>query len=378
MSQRLIPAVYYRGGSSKGIMFHRHDLPANRAEIDPILLTVLGSPDPNGRQLNGMGGGISSLSKAIIVGKSEHPEADVDYTFIQVAVDKPICDWDGVCGNMSSAVGPFAIEEGLIDAPADGEFVVRIHETSTGKIIHSRFAVKDGRPVVGGDFTIAGVAGTGSMIRLDYLNPGGALTGKLLPTGDVVDSVALSDGSSIDVSMVDASNGCCFIDAASVGVAGTESPEELEAMTDLMARLDDIRRSCGVLMGLGKTREKISLLSPRVAIVSAPATFMSLEGVGYPPESFDIGTRMLSMGRPHRAVPLASALCLGVACRIEGTIPQRLAGRIAGAEVRVGNPSGLLSVGAEVRYEAGAWVADSAVSFRTARRLMQGQVAIPE
>jgi len=378
MNQRLIPAVFYRGGSSKGVVFHRSDLPKTRAEVDPILLAVLGSPDPNGRQLNGMGGGISSLSKAVIIGKSEHPAADVDYTFVQVAVDKPVCDWDGVCGNMSSAVGPFAIEEGLVDAPADGVCVVRIHETSTGKIIHARFEVKGGQPVVSGDFAIAGVAGTGSMIRLDYIDPGGALTGKLLPTGNVVDSVTLKDGSTIDVSMVDASNGCCFVDAASVGVAGAESPDELEAMPALMARLDEIRRACGVLMGLGQTPEEISLLSPRVAIVSAPAPFKSLEGATYTAASFDIGTRMLSMGRPHRAVPLASALCLGVACRIEGTIPQRLAGPVATAEVRVGNPSGLLSVGAEVRRDGADWTVESAVSFRTARRLMQGQVAIPE
>ena len=378
MNQRFIPAVFYRGGSSKAVIFHRGDLPEARAEIDPIILQVLGSPDPNGRQLNGMGGGISSLSKAVIIGKSEHPEADIDYTFIQVAVDKPVCDWDGVCGNMSSAVGPFAVEEGLIEAAADGECVVRIHETSTGKIIHARFAVKDGLPVVSGDFAIAGVAGTGSMIRLDYLDPGGALTGKLLPTGNVVDRVALSDGSSVDVSMVDASNACCFVDAASVGVTGAESPDEIEAMPGLMAKLDDIRRSCGVLMGLGGAREAISLLSPRVAIVSAPAPFTSLEGEVYGPETFDIGTRMLSMGRAHRAVPLASALCLGVACRIEGSIPQRLAAGVTGAEVRVGNPSGLLSVGAEVKRMGGDWIAESGVSFRTARRIMQGQVAIPK
>src|SRR5690606_12697260 len=194
MAQTWIPARFYRGGSSKGVFFDARHLPADRESIAPILLQVLGSPDPNGRQLNGMGGGISSLSKAVIIGKSEHPGADVDYTFIQVAVDKPVCDWDGVCGNMSSAVGPFAVEEGLIRTPADGECVIRIHETSTGKIIHSRFVVKDGLPVVSGDFAIAGVAGAGAMIRLDYLDPGGALTGKLLPTGNVVDRVTLADG----------------------------------------------------------------------------------------------------------------------------------------------------------------------------------------
>jgi 2-methylaconitate cis-trans-isomerase PrpF len=378
MSQRFIPAVYYRGGSSKGVFFHRRDLPAERAEIDRIILEVLGSPDPNGRQLNGMGGGISSLSKAVIVGPSDHAGADVDYTFIQVAVDKPVCDWDGVCGNLSSAVGPFAVEEGLVPAPADGECLVRIHETSTGKIISSRFPVANGRPVVKGPFEIAGVAGSGAMIRLDYLDPGGALTGKLLPTGNVVDTIHLSDGSTVEVSMVDSSNACCFVEARSVGITGAESPDAIEATPGLMAKLDEIRRKCGVLMGLGETEEAVSLLTPRVAMVNAPIPFTSLEGVTYDPESHDIGTRMLSMGRAHRAVPLASALCLGVACRIEGTIPHRLAAGVTGAEVRVGNPSGLLSVGAEVRRDGSTWVAESGVSFRTARRLMQGEVAIPE
>lgn len=374
MSQRWIKAAFYRGGSSKGVFFHARDLPPDRVEIEPILLRVLGSPDPNGRQLNGMGGGISSLSKAVIVAPSAHPEADVDYTFIQVAVDQPVCDWKGVCGNLSSAVGPFAVEEGLVQPP-DGECVIRIHETSTGKIIHSRFSVHDGKPVVEGQFEIASVAGSGAMIRLDYLDPGGALTGKLLPTGNTLDAITLADGRRIEVSIVDAANGCCFVEANAVGATGAESPDEIETMPGLLGTLDEIRRIAGVMMKLAATPEAVSLLSPRIAMVSAPGTFRSLERVSYGPETHDIGTRMLSMGRAHRAVPLASALCLGVACRIEGTIPNRLAARISGDEVRVGNPSGLLSVGAEVRYDS-EWVADSAVSFRTARRLMQGEVAV--
>lgn len=375
MNQRFIKAVFYRGGSSKGVFFHARDLPHTREEIDPVILAVLGSPDPNGRQLNGMGGGISSLSKAVIIKPSNHPEADVDYTFIQVAVDQPVCDWGGVCGNLSSAVGPFAVEEGLVKAPSDGEYRVRIHETSTGKIIHSRFPVKDGRPVVEGNFEIAGVAGSGAMIRLDYLDPAGALTGKLLPTGNLVDTIVLPDGSSVEASIVDASNACVFVDAASVGISGTESPDEIEATPGLMARLDTIRRAAGVMIGMGDTPEAVGLLNPRIAMVAAPATFKSLDGTVNSPASHDIGTRMLSMGRAHRAVPLASALCLGVACRLPGTIPNRLAGDLSGPEVRVGNPSGLLSVGADVVDDNG-WIARSAASFRTARRLMQGEVAI--
>lgn len=374
MSQRFIPAVFYRGGSSKGVFFHARDLPRERAEIEPILLSVLGSPDPNGRQLNGMGGGISSLSKAVIIAPAEHPDADVDYTFVQVAVDAPVCEWGGVCGNLSSAVGPFAVEEGLV-AAGDGPTTVRIHETSTGKIIHSHFRSESGRPVVHGDFAIAGVAGTGDLIRLDYLDPAGAITGKLLPTGNVVDVIEMPDGTAVEASMVDSSNACVFIEAASVGLTGTESPDAIEARSDVMARLDAIRRQAGVMMGLGPTPEALGMFNPRIAIVSAPAPFTSLDGARHEADSHDIATRMLSMGTPHRAVPLASALCLGVAAKIEGTLPHRLS-TASGDEVRVGNPSGMISVGAQVRREGDAWIAESAASFRTARRLMQGQVAV--
>ena len=182
MSQQFIPAAFIRGGSSKGVFFHAKDLPTDRAAIDPILLGVLGSPDPNGRQLDGMGGGISSLSKGVIIGPPTHPEADVDYTFAQVSVDRPVVDWKGNCGNLSSAVGPFAVDEGLVRV-ADGEALVRIHQVNTRKLIHARFPVREGRAESRGDFAIAGVAGTGARIRLDFLSPGGSQCAGLLPTG---------------------------------------------------------------------------------------------------------------------------------------------------------------------------------------------------
>ncbi|AXC48322.1 PrpF family protein [Paracoccus suum] len=381
MGQSFVPAVFYRGGSSKGVIFHARDLPDDRAEIEAILLAVLGSPDPNGRQLNGMGGGISSLSKAVILAPSDDPAADVDYTFVQVAVDAAECVWDGVCGNLASVVGPFAVEEGLVPPPADGEALVRFREAATGKIIYSRFPCADGVPVVQGDFVIAGVAGTGAMIRLDYRDPGGAITGRLLPTGQLTQELVLADGSSVEVSLIDSSNACVFVAAASVGLTGTESPDAIEARGEVMARLDEIRRRAGVLMGLAERPDALGLFNPRIAVVSAPADFTSLDGTRWNAGSHDIATRMLSMGRPHRAVPLASALCLGVACGIEGTLPNRLARTAADQPargmVRVGTPSGVITVGAEVARDAGGeWRAISAASFRTARRLMQGQVAI--
>ncbi|MCO6414616.1 PrpF family protein [Siccirubricoccus sp. KC 17139] len=378
MTQRFIPAAFIRGGSSKGVFFHARDLPASRAEIDPILLTVLGSPDPYGRQLDGMGGGISSLSKGVIIGPSTHPEADVDYTFAQVAVDKPVVDWKGNCGNLSSAVGPFAVDERLVRVP-DGEALVRIHQVNTKKLIHARFPVRGGRAEVKGDFAIAGVAGTGARIRLDFLSPGATQCAALLPTGNPVDVLEVPGFGRLQASLVDAANPAAFVAAEALGLTGVESPDAIEARPELMALLDRIRRIAGMAMGLGATPEAVGLASPRVALVAGPLAARTLDGQMLDPAQHDVTVRMLSMERPHRAVPMTGAMGLAVACRIEGSIPHALATRgERPEEIRVAHPSGMLTVGAEVRRKGKAWHADSAVVFRTARRLMQGQVALPD
>ncbi|MFM2443335.1 MAG: hypothetical protein RJB09_521 [Pseudomonadota bacterium] len=374
MTQAWIPASFWRGGTSKGVFFHARDLPTSRAEIDPIVLAVLGTPDPYGRQLNGMGGGISSLSKAVIIGPSTHPDADVDYTFIQVAVDRPMTDWSGNCGNLSSVVGPFAIDEGLVKVE-DGETTVRFHQTNTKKIIHARFRVENGRAVVAGDMDIPGVAGTAAPVRLDFVNPGGATTGKLLPTGNVLDTIMIEGHGAFVASMIDASHPTVFVRASDFGLTGTESPDAIEADDRLMALLDVVRRRAGVIMGLGDTPESVGLMSPRIAMVAAPQAFTAIDKSLFD-DRHDIATRMISMEKPHRAVPLASALCLAVACRIEGTLPNLLARRSdPGAPIRVGNPSGVLAFGADVRHDGG-WVADSAGVYRTARCLMKGAVSV--
>ncbi|MBK1659574.1 2-methylaconitate cis-trans isomerase PrpF family protein [Paracraurococcus ruber] len=377
MTQSFLPAVFMRGGSSKGVFFHAKDLPADRAAVDPILLSVLGSPDPYGRQLDGMGGGISSLSKAVLIGPPSHPEADVDYTFAQVAVDRPVVDWKGNCGNLSSAVGPFAVDEGLVRV-ADGEALVRIHQVNTRKIIHARFPVREGRAEVRGDFAIAGVAGTGARIRLDFLAPGGSQCAALLPTGSPVDVLEIPGFGPLRASLVDAANPAVFVAAADLGLTGAETPDAIEARADLMALLDRIRRLAGVAMGLAATEAAVGLASPRVALVAGPTAARTLDGGVLDPAGHDVTIRMLSMERPHRAVPMTGAMGLAVACRVEGSIPQALARRGARPEeIRVAHPSGTLAVGAEVRRDDTGWQADSAVVFRTARRLMQGQVALP-
>lgn len=378
--QRFIPAVFMRGGSSKGVFFHAKDVPADRAALDPILLAVLGSPDPYGRQLDGMGGGISSLSKAVIIGPPTREGADVDYTFAQVSVDRPVVDWKGNCGNLSAAVGPFAVDEGLAAAPREGEALVRIHQVNTKKLIHARFPVQGGRAVVKGDFAIAGVAGTGARIRLDFLEPGGTQTPHLLPTGNAVDPLDVPGFGPLRASLVDAANPAVFIAARDLGLTGAELPEQIEARADLMALLDRIRRLAGVAMGLAATPEGVGLASPRIAVVAPPLPAPTLDGQVLDPQGHDIAIRMMSMERPHRAVPMTGAMGLAVACRIEGSIPHAV--MVPGPrpeEIRVAHPSGIVAVGAEVRRtnDAAGWFAESAVVFRTARRLMQGQVAIP-
>lgn len=376
MDQAFIPAIFMRGGSSKGVFFHARDLPADRAAQDAIFLSVLGSPDPYGRQLDGMGGGISSLSKAVIIGPPTHPDADVDYLFAQVAVDKPIVDWSSNCGNLSSAVGPFAVDEGLVRV-ADGEALVRIHQVNTKRIIHARFPVRGGKAVTAGDFTMAGVAGSGARIRLDFLAPGGGAAGRLLPTGNARDMLH-HEGRAYVASLIDAANACIFLDARELGLTGTESPDVIEADPARMALLDALRRKAGVMMGLAATPDAVGLALPKIAVVAPPAPYRALDGASLGAESHDIAVRMISMERAHRAVPLTGAMCLGVASRIKGTLPHELAGPPARAdETRVANPSGVLSVGAEVREGAAGWHAESAVVYRSARRLMQGAVAVP-
>ncbi len=377
MSQTFYPCVFYRGGTSKGMFFHAKDLPADRAATDRILLAAIGSPDPYERQLNGLGGGLSSLSKAVIIGPPTHPDADVDYTFVQLAVDEAVADWTNNCGNLSSAVGHFAVDEGLVPAP-DGEVLVRIWQTNTQKLIHSRFEVKGGKAMVTGDFRIAGVAGTGGRVRLDFLAPDGAVTGKLLPTGNVVDVIDLGADGCVEVTIIDATSPLVYVAAASLGLDGSESPDAIEAMPDVMARLERIRRIAGVMMGLGPTPDAIGLQTPRVAMVAAPKSFRALDGEEIDANAFDISTRMMSMQRAHRAIPGTGGLNLGVASQVPGTIPNRVS-RPANeyGEVRVANPSGLVSVGAVIGKNNGLWSAESALLFRTARRLMQGEVAVP-
>lgn len=378
MKQIKIPAAFMRGGTSKAVMFLERDLPPDRALWDRIFAAALGSPDPNGRQLDGMGGGLSSLSKVCVIGASTRGDADVDYTFAQVEIRTGSVDYSGNCGNMSSAVGPFAIDEGLVSA--DGtEAVVRIHNTNTRKIIVSRFALDNGRAAVDGDFALPGVAGTGAAVRLDFLDPSGAGTGKLLPTGSPIDRIEVTAGW-IEASMIDAANPCVFVAAHALGINGTELPDELEANRVLSARLEAIRVAASLRMAIARSPDEAARKPsiPKVAVIAAPAEARTLSGAAVSPDSADITVRMISLGQPHRAVPLTGALCLAVAARIEGSLVHRFARPPANMDdpVRIAQPSGLTVVGAAVHHQGDSWHVEQATVYRTARRLMDGAVYV--
>ncbi len=376
MAERL-RAAFYRGGTSKAVVFNGADLPADRALRDRIFLHVLGSPDPYGRQLNGMGGGLSSLSKVVIVEPSERDDADVDYTFVQIAVGEPLADYGSACGNMSSCVGPFALDEGFVTVGADAtEALVRIYSTNTQSLYHVRFPVRNGKPVEEGGFAIPGVAGTGAKVTLDFLAPGGAGTGKLLPTGNAVDVLQVEGVGPIDVSLVDAANPVVFFGASALGKSAAENPQDLDADSALMAQVEAIRRAGGVAMGMAVSPEEVRASSPKVAMLGAAREFTALDGRGYSPDTHDLNVRLVSMGNFHRAITLTGAMCTAVAAQIPGTLVQSVA-RPAGHDLRLGNPSGVLPTTADVRQGPSGPEAISAGTFRTQRRLMEGAVLFP-
>jgi hypothetical protein len=365
-----------RGGTSKGVFFHARDLPEDQEERDRLFLSVIGSPDVYGRQLDGMGGGVSSLSKVVIIGPSTRPNADVDYTFAQVAVNRKLVDYGATCGNLASAVGPFALDEGLVYG-AGSAAEVCIHSVNTGKLIRSHFELESGSAAVSGTLALPGVAGTGAPIRLEFLDPAGAATGTLLPSGLPVDVLDVPDRGAIQVSMVDAATACVFVRARDLGLLGNEEPGELDANAELMRALENIRCLAGLKMGLRESIDEMrsqSPGSPKIAIVAPPQSARLLDGSVVPAQRMDVSVRMLSMGQAHRAIPLTGALCLAVAAKIAGTVVAETAR--PGVELRVGTPSGVFPVSADITREP-EWQVRSASVYRTARRLMEGRVLVP-
>jgi hypothetical protein len=385
-----------RGGTSRALFFHAADLPADPRERDRILLAALGSPDPYGRQLDGLGGGISSLSKAVIIGPPSHPKADVDYTFAQVDVRESLVDYKGNCGNCTSAVGPFAIDERLVPA-VEPVTTIRLFNTNTKKLVVARVPVAGGEAVVEGDFELQGVPGRGARIALDFLDPGGAVTGKLLPTGRPRDTLDVPGFGTIEASLVDATNPMVFVRAKDLGLLGTESPEAIDRDAALLGRLEAVRVAGAALMKIPG-----SPAIPKVAFVAPSASYRTLDGREVASREVDLVARVISMGWCHRAFALTAAMCLAVAARIDGTVvsesvapsplpPSPLSSPPGGERVgvrgakagegdlRLGHPSGTLPIAALVERDvSGATVARQVTVYRTARRLMEGFIRIPE
>ncbi|CAN8100383.1 unnamed protein product [Discula destructiva] len=370
--QNRLPAAYYRGGTSRAVIFKAQDLPPDRNQWAAIFRGVIGSPDPYGRQLEGMGGGISSLSKVCVVGPSTiGAAADVDYTFAAVGVTDDEVDYSCNCGNMSAAVGPFAVDSGLVEAPetGDGECVVGIHNTNTGKMIRATFAVVGGEAAAGGDLAIAGVAGSGAPVRLDFLSPGGSKTGKLLPTGELVDSTTW-DGRGSEMTCVDVGNPCVFVEAEALisPVPVGFSPGDIEANEAMMEKLEVIRRRAALIMGLAKDEKDVPGSIPKIAMVWTPRDHAAEEG--------DICVRALSVGQAHKAVPVTVALSLAAAAQLPGTVVHRCrrkerADEAGASTLDISHPTGLFKV--DARYDENGSL-ESAAVYRTARRLMEGTI----
>lgn len=345
-------------------MFRSQDLPIDKAQWDPIFLGVLGSPDAkNGRQLDGLGGGISSLSKICVVGKSQRSDADVDYTFVAVGVRDAEVDYSSNCGNMSSAIGPFAMDSGLVDAVTDAEgqlATVSIYNTNTGKIINSTFPVVNGEANAYGDFEIDGVSGTAATVQLDFVKPGGSKTGKLLPTDNVVD---MFDG--VPTTCIDAGNPCCFVQASSLDVAGDLTPDQIDSHPTLLQSLDSIRRQAGVKMGLAKETSNVPGSIPKICMVSPSSNGAERKS--------DIIVRAISVGQPHKAVPITVALSTAAAAKLPGSIVNRCTADVAidPIGITLGHAGGTLTV--QAKFDEDGQL-ESATVFRTARRLMEGTV----
>ena len=376
MKQLSIPAVFMRGGTSKGLFFKSEDLPASKTDRDAIFISALGSPDPYGRQLNGMGGGVSSVSKAVIIKLSDRDDADLDYTFVQIAIKKSIADYSSNCGNLSSAVGPFAIEEGMIKAKNE-RTLVRVFNTNLQCIFHARIPTIKKTFSPDGEFSIPGVSGTGSKIELNYLNPGGSSTGKLLPTGNVIETLEIPKIGDFEVSIIDASAATVFINSNTLNLTCKESIEELERNKNLMTTLEKIRQAASVRMGLTSIQETAPLGVPKICIVSSSSKFKTLSGCSIYKEDSNLFARYVSIGQIHRALPLTGAMCIAIASQIKGTICYNLS-TATSEKIKISNPSGVLPVTANVTGKGNEWLAHDVTVYRTARTLMSGKVFITE
>lgn len=366
-----------RGGTSKGVFIMENELPKGQAARDAVILAIYGSPDI--RQIDGLGGADSLTSKLAIIGPPSRPDADVDYTFAQVSIPTPFVDYKGNCGNISSAVGPFAIDEGLV-RPVEPTTRVRIHLTNSNNILIADVPVVDGKSAVDGDATIDGCPGTGAGITLDWSDTAGALTGSLLPSGNVRD-IFIVNGKEYEISLVDCVNILVFIHARSLEIEGTETPAEIDGNKPLMETIEKIRQKAAVICNLVEREEDATTKSPYnpfVCIVSEPKAYRTYTGMDVAATDIDIVSRLLFMLKMHQAHPISGTVCLGAAARIPGTIVHDMLSDAARAapKIRIGHPAGTIPVESAAEIKNGAVTLTRATAVRTARRIMDGHVYV--
>jgi 2-methylaconitate isomerase len=384
-----IRATYMRGGTSKGVFFKLSDLPASAhnsgAARDQLLLRVIGSPDPYGKQIDGMGGATSSTSKTVILAKSEKPDHDVDYLFGQVSIDKAFVDWSGNCGNLSAAVGPFAIRNGLVDAsriPKNGLCTVRIWQANIQKTIISHVPITDGEVQETGAFELDGVTFPAAEIQLEFLDPAddGEEGGAMFPTGNVVDTLDVPGVGRFSATMINAGIPTIFLNAADIGYTGAELQDAINGDAAALKKFEAIRTCGAIRMGLIKIPEEALTRqhTPKVAFVAPAKTYVASSGKTVNASEIDLCVRALSMGKLHHAMMGTAAVAIGTAAAIPGTLVNLAAGGGAKEAVRFGHPSGALRVGAQAVQEQGQWVVKKAVMSRSARILMEGFVYVPQ
>ncbi|HYC37041.1 MAG TPA: 2-methylaconitate cis-trans isomerase PrpF [Usitatibacter sp.] len=385
MTQQRIPAVYMRGGTSKGVFFRDEDLPRDPAMRERVLLRVIGSPDPYGKQIDGMGAATSSTSKVVVISKSSRPDCDVDYLFGQVAIDRPFIDWSGNCGNLTAAVGPFAISQGIIEAPREGAALVRIWQANVGKRIVAHVPMKGGEVVELGDFELDGVTFPAAEIRIEFLDLGSEEAegsgGAMFPTGRLVDTLEVPGVGRFEATLINAGNPTVFVEAAALGLKGTELQKDMNGDAALLARLERIRAQGAVAMGIAATPEeasKVRLHTPKLAFVSPSQAYVAADGKPVDAKEIDLTARILSMGVLHHAMTGTGAIAIAAAAAIPGTVVQRNV-RSGSDPLRTvfGHVSGKLAVGAEAAKEGEDWKVTRAVMSRSARRLMEGWVRVP-
>ena len=395
MSNKLFPpqikvaATYMRGGTSKGVFFRLQDLP-EAAQVpgpdrDALLLRVIGSPDPYGKQIDGMGGATSSTSKTVILSKSSQADHDVDYLFGQVSIDKPFVDWSGNCGNLTAAVGAFAISNGLIDAdriPQNGVCTVRIWQANIAKTIIAHVPITDGMVQETGDFELDGVTFPAAEVQIEFMNPAADEDGdggSMFPTGNLVDVLEVPGIGHFNATMINAGIPTIFINAEDLGYTGTELQDDINSDNAALAKFETIRAYGAVRMGLITHIDEAASRqhTPKVAFVAKPKNYVSSSGKAVAAEEIDLLVRALSMGKLHHAMMGTAAVAIGTAAAIPGTLVNLAAGGGEKEAVRFGHPSGTLRVGAQAMQQNGEWTVTKAIMSRSARVLMEGFVRVP-